>query len=276
MTVAEDNARVFAANRAVGRIALTAEYGRGITQRKHVHEAGGMRVHFPGARARELEAVLINTGGGIAGGDRFDLEITAGDQARLLVTSAAAEKAYRTLGPVAHINVKLSANAGASLAWLPQETILFDGARLHRTIDVELAGDARLVFIEAVVFGRTGMGEVVEHGFLFDRWRVRRGGALVFAETVRLDGAVAAKLHEVAIAKDGAGIATVLILPGSADMLGQLRALESKFRGEVGTSTWNGVTVARLCAGDGAGLRHDLMVLLASVRDGKLPRTWLN
>jgi urease accessory protein len=276
MTVAEDNARVFAANRAVGRIALTAEYGRGITQRKHVHEAGGLRVHFPGARARELEAVLINTGGGIAGGDRFDLEITAGDQARLLVTSAAAEKAYRTLGPVAHINIKLSANAGASLAWLPQETILFDGARLHRTIDVELAGDARLVFIEAVVFGRTGMGEVVEHGFLFDRWRVRRGGALVFAETVRLDGAVAAKLHEVAIAKDGAGIATVLILPGSADMLGQLRALESKFRGEVGTSTWNGVTVARLCAGDGAGLRHDLMVLLASVRDGKLPRTWLN
>jgi urease accessory protein len=276
MSLAEDTARVFAANRAVGRIALTAEYGRGITQRKHVHESGGMRVHFPGARARELEAVLINTGGGIAGGDRFNLEITAGDQARLLVTSAAAEKAYRTLGPIAHISIKLSANAGASLAWLPQETILFDGARLHRTIDVELAGDARLVFIEAVVFGRTGMGEVVEHGFLFDRWRVRRGGALVFAETVRLDGAVAAKLHEVAIAKNGAGIATVLILPGGTDMLMQLRALESKFRGEVGTSAWNGMTVARLCAGDGAALRHDLMALLASVRDGKLPRPWLN
>jgi urease accessory protein len=233
-------------------------------------------MHFPGARARELQAVLINTAGGIAGGDRFDLDIAAGDQARLAVSSAAAEKVYRTLGPVARVSIKLSAGPAASLAWLPQETILFDGARFDRTIDIDLAPDARLMFAEAVVFGRTGMGEAVKHGFLADRWRVRRGGALIFAETVRLDGAIAAKLDEAAAAKGGAGIATVLITPSSAETLGQLRALESKFRGEVGTSTWNGIAVARLCAADGAALRYDLTTLLATLRGGKLPHCWFH
>src|SRR5215469_3708074 len=123
MSRAEDRASVFAANRAVGRIALTAEYGRGITQRKRLHEAGSLRVRFPGARARELEAVLINTAGGMAGGDRFDLDIAAAEKARLVVSTAAAEKVYRSLGPAAQIGIKLSAGSGASLAWLPKETI---------------------------------------------------------------------------------------------------------------------------------------------------------
>jgi urease accessory protein len=276
MSLAEDRAQVFAANRAVGRIALTAEYGRGITSRKRLHETGGLRMHFPGARARELEAVLINTAGGIAGGDRLDLDIVAGTQARLSVSSAAAEKVYRTLGPVARVHVKLSADAGASLAWLPKETIVFDGARFERTIEVDLAADARLVFAEALVFGRTGMGEAVRHGFLFDRWRVRRGGALVFAESVRLDGAIAAKLDQAAVAKGGAGIATVLIIPGSAETLEPLRALSSRFRGEVGMSAWNGLAVARLCAADGAALRYDLTTLIASLRGGKLPNCWFH
>jgi len=276
MSLAEDNARVFAANRAVGRIALRAEYGRGITQRKQVHESGGLRVHFPGARARELQAVLINTAGGIAGGDRFDLEIAAADKARLAVSTAAAEKIYRSLGPDARIGIKLSAGAEASLAWLPQETILFDGARFHRSIDIELAPDARLVFAEAVVFGRTGMGESVAHGFFFDRWRVRRGGALIFAETVRLDGAIAETLGEAAVANGGGAVATVLIVPGSPEIIEPLRAPSPAFRGEVGTSAWNGIAVARLCASDGADLRYDLTTLIASLRGGKLPHCWFH
>jgi urease accessory protein len=276
MSLAEDRAQVFAANRAVGRIELTAEYGRGITHRKRLSEAGGLRMHFPGARARELQAVLINTAGGIAGGDCFDLEVAVGDEARLVVSSAAAEKVYRSLGPDARIGIKLSAGAAASLAWLPQETILFDGARLARTIDIELASDARLVFAEAVVFGRTGMGETVEHGLFFDRWRVRRGGTLVFAEAARLEGAIAAKLGEPAAANAGAAIATVLIVPGSAETIVPLRELQSKFRKEVGTSAWNGIAVARLCAADGAALRHDLTTLLASLRGGKLPHCWFH
>ena len=276
MSPAEDRAQVFAANRAVARIAVTAEYGRGITQRKRLHESGGLRMHFPGQRARELQAVLINTAGGIAGGDRFDLDIAVGDNARLVVSSAAAEKLYRSLGPKARVAIKLCAGAAASLAWLPQETILFDGARLERTIDIDLAADARLIFAEAVVFGRTGMGEAVKHGFLFDRWRIRRGGVLVFAESVRLDGPIAEKLHEAGVANGGAGIATVLIVPGGAETIEPLRALASRFRGEVGTSAWNGIAVARLCAADGAALRHDLMALIATLRGGRLPHCWVH
>jgi urease accessory protein len=276
MSLAEDRAQVFAANRAVGRVALTAEYGRGITQRKRLHESGGLRMHFPGARARELEAVLINTGGGIAGGDRFDLDIAAGEKARLAVGSAAAEKVYRSLGPAAQIGIRLSAGAGASLAWLPKEMILFDDARLDRTIEIDLAPDARLVFAEAVVFGRTGMGEAVEHGLFFDRWRVRRGGALVYVESVRLDGAIAEKMSEAAVAKGSAAIATVLMVPGSAEMLEPLRAPSPPFRGEVGISAWNGIAVARLCAVDGATLRYDLTTVLATLRGGKLPHCWFH
>lgn len=276
MTVAEERARVFAANRAVGRIALAVEAGRGITRRTRVHEAGSLRVRFPGARARDLEAVVINSAGGMTGGDRFDIDVTAGAQARLTVTSAAAEKIYRSLGPDAHIHVKLAAGEGASLAWLPQETILFDGARLSRTIDVDLAADARLILAEALVLGRTGMGETVGHGFIADRWRVRRAGMLVYAETVRLDGAIADKLGTAAVANGGAAVATVLVVPGDADIIAPLRALGPGLRGEVGTSAWNGIAVARLCAADGAALRHDLMAVLATLRGTSLPRLWIN
>ena len=112
------------------------------------------------------------------------------------------------------IDVKLDVAAGATLAWLPQETILFDRARLTRSIEVDLAPDARLFLAEAIVFGRSGMGEAVEEGALFDRWRVRRGGKLIYAEGVRLDGPIAQRLAETAVAKGGIAVATVLIVPG--------------------------------------------------------------
>ena len=123
---------IFAANRAVGCVALSVKSVGGKTRRAHVHEAGSLRVRCPGAPAKELEAVIINTAGGIAGGDRFDLDVEVGAQARLSVSGAAAEKIYRTLGPDSTVDVKLDVAAGATLAWLPQETILFGRARLSR------------------------------------------------------------------------------------------------------------------------------------------------
>jgi len=275
LVAADERARVFAGNRAVGRIAFTVGFFDGITRRTRVHEAGSLRVRFPGARARELDAVVINSAGGIAGGDQFAVEIAAQTKAHVTASSAAAEKVYRSLGPDARIDIALKADSGASLAWLPQETILFDGARLTRNIDVDLAEDARLIIAEAIVFGRTGMGEAVQQGSLLDRWRVRRAGRLIYAETVRLDGAIAQKLGERAVAKGGAAIATVLLVPGTGDNVNAVRALESTFCGEVGVSTWNGLAVARLCAADGAALRHDLGAVLTALR-GRLPHLWVN
>jgi urease accessory protein len=266
---------IFAANRAVGHVALSVKSVGGKTRRDEVHEAGSLRVRCPGAPAQELEAVIINTGGGIAGGDRFGLEITAGQGTRLVVTTAAAEKVYRTLGPESLIDVKLDVAAGATLAWLPQETILFDRARLTRSFEVDLAPDARLFLAEAIVFGRTGMGEVVEEGALFDRWRVRRAGMLIYAEGVRLDGAIAQRLAETAVAKGGIAVATVLIVPGNDDTVQAVCALQDQFTGEVGASAWNGIAAVRLCAADGAALRHDLVHVMTAVR-GELPRIWTN
>jgi urease accessory protein len=269
-------ADTFAGNRAVGRIALTVEARAGATRRSRLREEGALRVRCPGPAAAELEAVLVNTAGGVAGGDRLTLDVTVGPGARLAVTTAAAEKIYRTLAPDAAIGVKLTVEAAAALAWLPQETILFDRARLARTIDIEMAEDARLLLAESIVFGRTGMGEAVDEGAVLDRWRLRRGGRLVHAEAMRLEGAVAAKLAQRAAAAGGAAVATVLVVPGDEATAGSVRALEHRVRGEVGVSAWNGFAVVRLCGADGAALRHDLVVLLTLLRAAPLPRLWLN
>src|SRR3954468_5684080 len=266
---------IFAANRAVGRVVLSVKSVGGKTRRAHVDESGSLRVRCPGAPAQELEAILINTAGGVAGGDELALDIAAGQGTRLVVTTAAAEKVYRTLGPDSVIDVKLNVAPGATLAWLPHETILFDRARLSRSIEADLAPDAQLFLAEAIVFGRSGMGEVVEEGALFDRWRVRRDGKLVYAEGVRLDGEIAQRLTETAVAKGGIAVATVLIIPGHEETVQAIRALQDRFIGEVGASAWNGLAAVRLCAADGAALRHDLVHVMTALR-GELPRIWTN
>jgi urease accessory protein len=274
---ADESVQVFAANRAVGRVELAVEARSGAkTRRARVREEGSLRVRFPGPASGALEAVLVNTGGGMAGGDRFALEVAAGEATRLVLGTAAAEKVYRTLGPDATVDVKLDVGAGATLAWLPQETIMFDGARLTRRIEVDLATTAQLVLAEAVVFGRAGMGEAVEHGRLLDRWQVRRAGKLIHAENVKLDGAISEKLAQTASANGGVAVATVLIVPGDDAMVEAIRALGAHFRGEVGVSAWNGRALVRLCAADGAMLRHDLVRVVATLRVAPLPRLWIN
>jgi urease accessory protein len=267
-------AEIFAANRAEGRIALTVAADAGVTRRRRVAERGSLRVRCPGPPGRELEAVLVNTAGGMAGGDRFAIDIVAGADARLVVSTAAAEKVYRSNGDATGVAVKLDVAAGATLRWLPQETILFDRAQLDRRIDVDLAEGASLLLAEAVVFGRSAMGESVMQGELIDRWRIRVGGRLVLAETVRLAGPIAQKLAEPAAAAGGCAIATVLIVPGSEAQVAAVRA--QAFSGEVGVSAWNGIAVARLVARDGAVLRRDLAAVLAALDSGPLPKLWLN
>lgn len=275
MTVSDDR-QTFAANRARGRIALSVVAADGRTRRRDVYEDGSLRVRFPNVTGAECEAVMVNTAGGIAGGDRFALDVEVGPGAGLAMTGAAAEKVYRAIGADAAMNVKLSVADGGALRWLPQETILFDRARFDRSIDIALAEGASLLLAEAVVFGRSAMGESVGRGKLVDRWRVRRGGRLVFAETLRLEDRIAHSLARAAVANGAAALATALIVPGDDDTVAKVRALGEQFGGEVGISAWNGIAVARLCATDGAALRRDLVALLAAVDRRGLPRLWLN
>jgi urease accessory protein len=265
---------IFAANRARGLIAITAEAAAGVTRRATVREEGSLRVRFPGPASPDLQAVIINTAGGTAGGDRYDIACHACAGADLTVSTAAAEKVYRSTGADAEVAIQLSVETGGTLTWLPQETIFFHDARLTRRIDVTVAEDAALLMAEAVLFGRSAMGETVQTGSFVDRWRVQRAGKLVFAETVRLDGKIAERLGEAAVAGGNIALATVLIIPGGEAHVEAIRASAGQFRGEVGASAWNGLALARLCAPDGAALRHDLVAVLGALGRAALPRLW--
>ncbi|MBX6424625.1 MAG: urease accessory protein UreD [Variibacter sp.] len=265
---------VFAANRVRAHVALAVAAEGGVTRPRRLREEGALRVRFPNAAPRALEAVLVNTAGGVAGGDRFGFDLALGLDAAVTVTTAAAEKVYRSPGAAARMAVRLTLSAGARLAWLPQETIVFEAARFERTIDVNLSEGARLVLAEAVVFGRAAMGETVETGRLVDRWRVRRAGRLVFADTLRLEGAIARKLGEAAIARGGIAMATVVMAPGGEGDVEAMRAVSGRLAGEMGVSSWNGLCVARLVAAAGAALRADMAVLLSAL-GVPVPRLWV-
>jgi urease accessory protein len=135
---------IFAANRAQGAVTFDVHQVEGVTRRRHLHESGSLRVRFPSPEADGLSAVFVNTAGGIAGGDRFDIDIATGEGSRLTVTTAAAEKIYRAQSAPAQINIALKAAAGSRLSWLPQEAILFDRVRVSRRIDIDLAETASL------------------------------------------------------------------------------------------------------------------------------------
>jgi len=274
---APEHGEIFAGNRANGRIAFSVAAGAGGCRRERVHEAGALRVRFPNVtNDGTLDAVIVNTAGGMTGGDRFDIGVTVRAGARLTVTTAAAEKVYRSLGPATEVGVKLDVGAGGALAWLPQETILFDQVRLRRAIDVALAPGAHLLMAEAIVLGRSAMGETVNSGHFSDRWRVRVDGRLIFAETIRLDGKIAQRLAERAAAGGSVALASIIAAPGGDDTLAAIRAMAQDFTGEVGVSAWNGLAVVRFVAPDGAALRHDLIAALAAFRTTPLPRLWLN
>src|SRR5471032_972913 len=220
---------IFAANRAQGSVTFDVHQVEGVTRRRHLHESGSLRVRFPSPEAEGLSAVFVNTAGGVAGGDRFDIDIAANEGSQLAVTTAAAEKVYRAQGPAAQLNIALKAAAGSRLSWLLQETILFDRARVQRRIDIDLAESASLLLCEIVVFGRAAMGERMLSGEFTDRWRLRRGGRLAFAETVRLDGAIGEKLNRAAVAKGGVAIGTALIVPGDEGLVEGIRELTNSF-----------------------------------------------
>ena len=275
-TPTRQNSEVFAANRATGRIVLTVAAASGPSRPARVHEAGSLRIRFPHSAGATIEAVTINTAGGMAGGDRFDLDFTVGRGAALRVTTAAAEKIYRSLGPDTTSAVTIEVGSGGSLAWLPQETILFDQARFRRNIDINLAGDASLLLAEACVLGRSAMGETVVTGRFFDRWRLHVDGALRFADSVRLDGPIAQHLSHRAITAGGAAVASIVKFPAADEDVAAVCRMQQEFAGEVGASAWNGLAVIRCVALNGAALRHDLTKVLMALGGAPLPRLWMN
>lgn len=234
-------------------------------------ESGGFRVKFPKGPA--CEAVVVNTAGGMTGGDALDIKIALAPGADAAVATQSAEKIYRSDGAETVVAADLRLGAGARLTWAPQETILFNGARLRRSLAVDMAGDAALLAAEIMVYGRAAMGETLTDAALADRWRVRRDGRLIFADDVRLSGDVAAALARPAVGNGAAAAATLLhVAPDAADRLEALRASSSPC--EWGAGTWNGMLCARFVGADAAAVRAGVVAALTLLGGRPPPRVW--
>jgi urease accessory protein len=220
--------------------------------------------------------VIVNVGGGVAGGDSYRIALTLTDKAEVEATTAAAEKIYRSDGPPARIATRLILAPQAGLFWLPQETLIFDGARLERRLAIDMAGEASLIAVESVVFGRLATGESRIKASLRDSWRVSRDGRLLFADETRLADA-GATLDRRAVGAGARALATVLAAaPKIEARLPDLRAaFDALSEGvEAVASFFDGIVVARLISASPARLRSGVIAAILALAGRKPPRLW--
>jgi urease accessory protein len=175
--------------RGIGRLVTKSLGGR--TRIAELYQEGAAKIRLPESFTDELEAVTINTAGGITGGDEFDWHFRAGPGCFVTATTQACEKIYKASAGTGQITSRIEVGAGAKFHWLPQESILFDNASLTRRLEVDLAADAEFLAVEAILLGRKAMGEAMTAGLVRDRWRIRLDGRLLHAEDLKLEGDVA-------------------------------------------------------------------------------------
>ncbi|MFK7743639.1 MAG: urease accessory protein UreD [Roseobacter sp.] len=218
--------------------------------------------------------MLINTAGGITGGDQFDIRGEAGAGASLTLTTQAAERVYKAqTGQTGWVKTHLTARPDSQLFWLPQETILYDKAALQRSLRVDLAPSAQFLMCEAVIFGRHAMGETVSDLHFHDRVDIRRDGKLIYRDGVRLTGDAAAALRNPAVGAGARAMASVVWVAPHAQ--GQLDMVRKHFGKTGGASMLDtDVMVMRLLAEDGFLLRRALVPVLDLLTRNSLPQCW--
>ena len=252
------------------------------THIEHVFERSPMRVMFPrsGHCAME-EAVLINTAGGIAGGDRLECSVETLPGASIAVTTQAAEKVYRALNAPAHVTTRLKARESSRLAWLPQETIIFNWARLHRTTEIELFSGSELLALEWLVLGRAAHGEVVVGGNITDGWRVRKDDRLIWADTFRITNETFTHLYRKALLSNCSSIATLVYFGPDLDRrLEFLREILLSLGCNCALTLVAGLIVARFAAEQSFDLKLALRSFLQQVEPElgsgpfRVPKMW--
>lgn len=264
------------------RLRLSFARGERGTELASLHQEAPLRALFPRPSAGDLpEAVLVTTSGGLVGGDRLRIDIDARREAGVLVTSQAAEKVYRSAGPEVDVGVSITAAAGAWVEWLPQETILFDGARLRRRIELGLDPSARLLATDILVFGRLARGERLTTGRLLDAWRLHRGGRLCWADTLRLEGDLRRRLSSPFAFAGARAMATLIYAAADAhEWLEGVRAVLAAAPSRSGATSMPGVLIVRWLGPDPAVLRRQVAALAAYLRHAvaglppRLSTTW--
>lgn len=257
--------------RGVGR--LTVRHEDGATRLVELFQEGSAKLRLPRGRTDAVEAVMINSGGGMTGGDRFSWTIDVGDSAAAVLTTQACEKVYRADAGEARVAARLTVGAGARLDWLPQETILFDRSALARTIEADVAADGRLLLAESVVLGRRAMGETLTRAAFHDRWRIRRDGRLLFADNLKLGGDIPALAASPPLLGGAGAFATLLLVAPDAEAA--LNAVRAAIGDLGGASAFGGKLVVRLAAPDGLVLRRALLPAIAVLSGGRpAPSVW--
>ena len=259
--------------RARGAIDLVIVSGK----LKRFYQSGSAKIFITKTYAKTTEAVLVNTAGGLTGGDIFDAKLRADGDTHLTVSTQTAERVYCALGPqAAKITIDMELCGKASLHWLPQETILFDGAGFSRHLKVEMDDAASFLASEMMVFGRTAMHETVRQGNISDQWRISRDGRLIHAEALRLDGHIDEKLLQPASADGGVCVATTLYV--SSDAEAKADAVRSFFKNHddvrTAVSAWDGKLVIRSVCGNTARLKKLMAQFIEQFRNIANPRVW--
>lgn len=262
--------------RAEGAAAFRVGHDGYTTRLVDFRQQGSMKMLWPRAHDRHapMQAVALNTAGGLTGGDRMALEVALEAGAHLELTTQAAERVYRAQpGSIAHVDNRIEVATGGHIDWLPQETILFDQAALRRRLDIALVGDASALVVEPVIFGRRAMGERVTSLHLDDRWTLRRDGALLFADHMRLSGDMEADLDRAAVGQGARAMAGVLYAGPRAE--GHLAPIRALLPASAGASlVRDGVLFIRILAEDGFALRKTLVPVITALTDRPLPKVW--
>jgi urease accessory protein len=236
-------------------------------------QQGCSKLRLPKAANGDFEVVMINSSGGLTGGDRLDWAFTAADNCTMTITTQACEKVYASLGGPAHVDTEISVGANGHINWLPQETILFNEAELSRKLEVNLAFAATALLVEPVLLGRLAMNETLLTGQIHDQWNIFQNGQLIHAERFILGPDVERCRAQSAVLKGAQAYATVLLVdPLAEQLLDKARAIIGD---QGGASFWNGKLLARVVDDDGYQLRKRLMPLVSLLnKQAALPKCW--
>lgn len=259
--------------RAIGAVRVSSKRAGTQSVIDGLFQKGAARAVFPRA-ARGMTAVLLNTSGGVTGGDRFDYSLAAGADTHLTVTTQACERAYRAQpGELGRIRTRLDVAAGATLWWLPQETLLFDGCDLDRTLSCALAPGARALIVEPVCLGRLAMGEDAVRGHMSDRVEITRGGAPLVHDAWRLQGDMTAQMRKSAVGGGAAAMVSLTYVGPEAER--HLTAARALLPAQGGASLLApDVLVLRCLAPSGYALRQSLLPILDDLTGGDMPLCW--
>ena len=266
-----------------GRLVVGMAERAGASHLADLYQRPPLRALFPRPEPGDpFTAALVNTAGGVAGGDRLATEVAVADGAAALVSAQAAEKIYRSDGPDSLLTTTLQVGADAVLEWAPQETIVFDGARLRRDIAIDAAPTARLLATETVVLGRAARGERLARGLVHDAWRVRRGGHLVWADTLRLDRDIRTLVDRPATLDGATALATVCYVADTAAALidAARSALTETGCRSGATAVRDDVLLVRLVGRDAGAVRRQLAIVWSALRAAAFgrpprpPRLW--